>query len=81
MTREEVKKEVIVIVREISGVDDIDENMSFEDLCFDSLDAVETLINTEKVFDVDIEDEDFEKFSGSSSVANVIDCIYNKINN
>lgn len=81
MTLEEVKKEVIVIVRKISGVDDIDENMSFEDLGFDSLDAVETWINTEKVFDVDIEDEDFEKFSGISSVANVIDSIYNKINN
>ena len=58
-TRDEITKQLIEIVSRVSGFDNVDLDSSFEDLAFDELDEVECLIYSEKVFSIDITDNDW----------------------
>jgi len=80
MTREEIKKQVISIIVDKLGKEekDITENSTFtEDLGADSLDIVELIMEFEKVFNLNIPDDDAEKIT---TVGDAINYIEQKLN-
>ena len=73
MEREEIKKKLIPLIERITWESDIKEESQFNyDLGFDSLDAVDLIIDTEREFGISIPDEQAEKVK---TVKDAIDLI------
>lgn len=73
MDREEIKKKLIPLIERITWENDIKDESQFNyDLGFDSLDAVDLIIDTEREFDISIPDEQAEKVK---TVKDAIDLI------
>ena len=73
MGREEIKKKLIPLIERITWENDIKEESQFNyDLGFDSLDAVDLIIDTEREFGISIPDERAEKVK---TVKDAIDLI------
>ena len=73
MDREEIKKKLIPLIERITWENDIKEESQFNyDLGFDSLDAVDLIIDTEREFGISIPDERAEKVK---TVKDAIDLI------
>ena len=73
MDREEIKKKLIPLVERITWENDIKDESQFNyDLGFDSLDAVDLIIDTEREFGLSIPDEQAEKVK---TVKDAIDLI------
>ena len=73
MDREEIKKKLIPLIERITWENDIKEESQFNyDLGFDSLDAVDLIIDTEREFNISIPDEQAEKVK---TVKDAIDLI------
>ena len=73
MEREEIKKKFYPLIERISWEEDIKEEHQFNyDLGFDSLDAVDLIIDTERTFGISIPDERAEKVK---TVKDAIDLI------
>ena len=73
MNREEIKKKLIPLIERITWENDIKDESQFNyDLGFDSLDAVDLIIDTEREFDISIPDEQAEKVK---TVKDAIDLI------
>ena len=73
MEREEIKKKLIPLIERITWENDIKEEHQFNsDLGFDSLDAVDLIIDTEREFGISIPDEQAEKVK---TVKDAIDLI------
>ena len=73
MEREEIKKKLIPLIERITWENDIKDESQFNyDLGFDSLDAVDLIIDTEREFDISIPDEQAEKVK---TVKDAIDLI------
>ena len=73
MDREEIKKKLIPLIERITWESDIKEESQFNyDLGFDSLDAVDLIIDTEREFNISIPDERAEKVK---TVKDAIDLI------
>ena len=73
MDREEIKKKLIPLVERITWENDIKDESQFNyDLGFDSLDAVDLIIDTEREFGISIPDEQDEKVK---TVKDAIDLI------
>ena len=73
MDREEIKKKLIPLIERITWENDIKEESQFNyDLGFDSLDAVDLIIDTEREFGISIPDEKAEKVK---TVKDAIDLI------
>ena len=73
MDREEIKKKLIPLIERITWENDIKDESQFNyDLGFDSLDAVDLIIDTEREFGVSIPDEQAEKVK---TVKDAIDLI------
>ena len=73
MEREEIKKKLIPLIERITWENDIKEESQFNyDLGFDSLDAVDLIIDTEREFGISIPDEKAEKVK---TVKDAIDLI------
>lgn len=73
MDREEIKKKLIPLIERITWENDIKEESQFNyDLGFDSLDAVDLIIDTEREFGISIPDEQAEKVK---TVKDAIDLI------
>ncbi len=80
MTEEELLKKITAVVVEKLGVkpEDVTPEASFvNDLGADSLDRVELVMALEDEFDIEILDEDAEKFI---KVSDVLSYIQNKLN-
>ena len=80
MTEEELLKKITAVVVEKLGVkpEDVTRDASFvNDLGADSLDRVELVMALEEEFDIEILDEDAEKFI---KVSDVLAYIQNKLN-
>ncbi len=80
MTEEELLKKITTVVVEKLGVkpEDVTPDASFvNDLGADSLDRVELVMALEDEFDIEILDEDAEKFI---KVSDVLSYIQNKLN-
>ena len=80
MTEEELLKKITAVVVEKLGVkpEDVTPDASFvNDLGADSLDRVELVMALEDEFDIEILDEDAEKFI---KVSDVLSYIQNKLN-
>ena len=80
MTEEELLKKITALVDENLGVkpEDVTRDASFvNDLGADSLDRVELVMALEDEFDIEILDEDAEKFI---KVSDVLSYIQNKLN-
>ena len=73
MDREEIKKKLIPLIERITWENDIKDESQFNyDLGFDSLDAVDLIIDTEREFGISIPDEQAEKVK---TVKDAIDLI------
>ena len=73
MEREEIKKKLIPLIERITWENDIKDESQFNyDLGFDSLDAVDLIIDTERTFGISIPDEQAEKVK---TVKDAIDLI------
>ena len=73
MDREEIKKKLIPLIERITWENDIKEESQFNyDLGFDSLDAVDLIIDAEREFGISIPDEQAEKVK---TVKDAIDLI------
>ena len=73
MDREEIKKKLIPLVERITWENNIKDESQFNyDLGFDSLDAVDLIIDTEREFGISIPDEQAEKVK---TVKDAIDLI------
>ena len=73
MEREEIKKKLIPLIERITWENDIKDESQFNyDLGFDSLDAVDLIIDTEREFGISIPDEQAEKVK---TVKDAIDLI------
>ena len=73
MDREEIKKKLITLIERITWENDIKDESQFNyDLGFDSLDAVDLIIDTEREFGISIPDEQAEKVK---TVKDAIDLI------
>ena len=73
MDREEIKKKLIPLIERITWENDIKEESQFNyDLGFNSLDAVDLIIDTEREFGISIPDEQAEKVK---TVKDAIDLI------
>lgn len=73
MDREEIKKKLIPLIERITWENDIKDESQFNyDLGFDSLDAVDLIIDTEREFGISIPDERAEKVK---TVKDAIDLI------
>ena len=73
MEREEIKKKLIPLIERITWENDIKDESQFNyDLGFDSLDAVDLIIDTEREFNISIPDEQAEKVK---TVKDAIDLI------
>ena len=73
MDREEIEKKLIPLIERITWENDIKEESQFNyDLGFDSLDAVDLIIDTEREFNISIPDEQAEKVK---TVKDAIDLI------
>ena len=73
MDREEIKKKLIPLIERITWENDIKDESQFNyDLGFDSLDAVDLIIDTEREFGISIPDEQSEKVK---TVKDAIDLI------
>ena len=73
MDREEIKKKLIPLIERITWENDIKDESQFNyDLGFDSLDAVDLIIDTERTFGISIPDEQAEKVK---TVKDAIDLI------
>ena len=73
MDREEIKKKLIPLIERITWENDIKDESQFNyDLGFDSLDAVDLIIDTEREFNISIPDEQAEKVK---TVKDAIDLI------
>lgn len=73
MNREEIKKKLIPLIERITWENDIKDESQFNyDLGFDSLDAVDLIIDTEREFGISIPDEQAEKVK---TVKDAIDLI------
>ena len=73
MDREEIKKKLIPLIERITWENEIKEESQFNyDLGFDSLDAVDLIIDTEREFGISIPDEQAEKVK---TVKDAIDLI------
>lgn len=73
MDREEIKKKLIPLIERITWENDIKDESQFNyDLGFDSLDAVDLIIDTECEFGISIPDEQAEKVK---TVKDAIDLI------
>ena len=57
------KEKVVEILRELSGVEEINDELSFEeDLGLDSLLMVSMLIEFEEIFDIELKESDMNPF-------------------
>ena len=73
MDREVIKKKLIPLIERITWENDIKDESQFNyDLGFDSLDAVDLIIDTEREFGISIPDEQAEKVK---TVKDAIDLI------
>ena len=73
MDREEIKKNLYRLIENIIWETDFEEELEFnKDLGFDSLDALDLIIDAEKAFGISIEDEQAEKVK---TVKDAIDLI------
>ena len=73
MDREEIKKKLIPLIERITWENDIKDESQFNyDLGFDSLDAVDLIIDAEREFGISIPDEQAEKVK---TVKDAIDLI------
>lgn len=73
MDREEIKKKLIPLIERITWENNIKDESQFNyDLGFDSLDAVDLIIDTEREFGISIPDEQAEKVK---TVKDAIDLI------
>ena len=79
ITREEIKQKVVLVIKKHLSADEksIEGASSFEDIGADSLDMVEIIMSLEEKFNIEISDGDAEKIT---SVDQVVDLIYNKVN-
>ena len=79
ITKEDVKQKVVSVIKKHLSVDEkaIISAKSFEDLGADSLDMVEIIMSLEEKFNVEISDDDAEKFT---SIDNAVDLITGKVN-
>ena len=70
-----ITKQVIKTMKELSGEDNVSENMSLkEDLALDSLSMVTLLVEIETVFHIELKEEDMNPFE-LSTVQDVIDMV------
>ena len=79
ITKEDVKQKVVLVIKKHLSVEEksIISAKSFEDLGADSLDMVEIIMSLEEKFNIEISDDDAEKFT---SIDNAVDLIAGKVN-
>lgn len=76
MDREEIKKKLIPLIERITWENDIKEESQFNyDLGFDSLDAVDLIIDTEREFGISIPDEQAEKVKNVKDAIDLIESL------
>ena len=73
----EIKEKVLSIFTDVIG-EQVTEDSTCEDMCFDSIDKALVSLEIEATFEIDITDEDFEN---SKTISDIINIVTNKYGN
>jgi acyl carrier protein len=74
-----IEDRLITVVAEMLGLDEVNpKNFLIKDLGADSLDCIEILMEIEEEFDIEIPDEDAEKFK-NTTIQEMIDYIKGRL--